>query len=326
MFSKVDKWLYEKNVYSVIKKIIDHWLTTVIIYALIGLNAYILYIINSETAANGLKQNFKFFADVIFNHSTLIIFLSSTISVIYSSFKTFIYKKCENLEEKYRSLNKKYEIVLTILEKLESVVVEKRKRFALHSKQFISAPQTPKHKTVFDKITLPNKQIELLNEALRDYLCKTYPKDYIKVALMRVNNNKIDGWVSHSPYDTRPKTSLTDLQLPNSTFSKCIELNKTILVENTKVELKKAIPTDRVFIQGKTDPNEAWCQICVPIHSINNNEIIFIISIAIKRENIINQENLQFFEWSLKFFKSRLALEHSLAELKDKISPVKTGV
>lgn len=321
MLSKFDSWLYEKGFYHFIKKILESGWIQFFTIILIILNAYILYLLGNETDANKFKQNFKFLADIVFNYSNSIVLLSSLISATYVGLTSFVNKKCENLELKYNELNKMHDIVIKILEKLEVVVVEKRKRFALASKQLVSAPQTPKHKTVFDKITQPNKQIELLNEALRDCLISIYPDDFIKVALMRVKNKTIDGWVCHSPYDTKPRTSIQDLGLSNSTFSKCIELNRTIIISNTQTEIKKQNSADIMFIQGQTDPNEIWCQICAPIHSINSNEIIFIISIAIKRENVIVEGNLEFLEWLLKFFKSRLALEHSLAEVKEKISP-----
>ena len=318
--ANLDELFKRRGTYHFINKVINSFIFKSILIFFAALNAYIMLCLGNEDNANKFKSNLGGFATFILDNGGAIVIFSVVSSSLYVLLTSFISDKCDDYEEKYKDLYNKYDIVINVLEKLENVVVEKRKRFATNAFQFLKAPQTPKHKTVFDKITQPRKQIELLIEALHDCLKNIYPNEIIKVALVEVENAEVKSWVCHSPYDTKPRTAIETLRDPNSTFSKCIEMNKIVIVPNTQKEIKKTNITDRMFIQGKTDPKEIWCQVCAPIHSINNNQIIFIISIAIKKEDTIVENNTEFLEWLLKFFKSRLALEHSLAQLKERIS------
>lgn len=322
MINKLDKFFLGIGIYQALKNLLDHWAFKLSIGLLGGFNAYIMFVLGNEGHAKVFKQNFKFIADFVLENAGFIVVATVFIATSYGLLYSFLVKKCDNIEEKYEDLKKQYDIALVVLGKIEAVVVAKRMRFALFANRYANIPasQKPRLKVIFEGITQPEVQIQLLIESLRDCLNSIYPNETIKVALMRVTDSKIDDWVCHSPYDTKPRTSINVLKNPNSTFSKCIEKNKIIIVPDTQIEIQKQFPADIMFIQGLTDPSEKWCQVCAPIHSINSNDIIYIISIAIKRENVIVQENLSYLEWLLKFFKSRLALEHSLDQLKKKVS------
>ena len=316
----LDKHLFENGIYHLIKKILDHWFFKGAVILLSCVNAYILLVVGSSADAEKFKTNFKFVSEIVLNNTGLIVILSTILTGLYVVFKDFLNNRCENIQQKYNDLEKKYDICVKILVQLNKVVAEKRKLFAKTAQQHMNTPLPPSTKTVFNKIIQPQDQIDLLIEALRDCLLSIYEGEVVKVALVSVDNLKIAEWVSHSPYDMRPKTEIVELQDPHSTFSKCMMMGKTIIVPNTQIEIQKGPNDDKIFIQGKSDPSEKWCQVCTPIHSINNaNEIIFIISIAIKRENVIVQKNAIFLEWMLDFFKTRLALEHSLKQLKGRV-------
>lgn len=322
MISKLDNLFLDKGVYQVVKKILDHWFLKLLIILLTSFNAYVLFVLGNDKQAEKFKDNFKLPAEFVLNNAGSVVIFTVIFTGIYGLFYAFINKKCSNLEKQFNDLTEQHRIVLVILEKLETVVVAKRQRFAGIANRYANTPgvQRPKHKTVFDGITRPDVQIQLLIEGLRDCLNSIYQNETIKVALMRVVDSKLDNWVCHSPYDSMPKSTVADLRHPNSTFSMCIAKDKMIIVPDTHKELSKRTTSDIMFVKGKSDTSEKWCQVCAPIHSINTNEIIYIISIAIKRENVIVAENSDYLNWLLKFFKSRLALEHSLDQLKKKVS------
>jgi len=320
--SKIDNALLEYGIYQAIKKVLDYWLTKLVVILFTAMNAYILFVLGNDKQAEKFKDNFKLPAEFILTNAGLIVVGTVILSGLYGILLSFLNKKCDNLEKEFNDLNTKYQITLVVLQKIDDVVIAKRKRFADLAKRYVNTPgvQQPRHKKIFDGIAHPEEQIQLLIESLRDCLTAIYPNETIKVALMRVVESKIDDWVCHSPYDTKPRTSIAELKNPNSTFSKCIKQNKIIIVADTQNEIQKPVTADIMYIQGQSDPSEKWCQVCAPIHSINSNSIIFIISIAIKRENVIVPENIAYLEWILSFFKSRLALEHSLDQLKKKVS------
>ncbi|WP_343579142.1 hypothetical protein [Acinetobacter sp.] len=319
---KVDNYFKSNGIYKKIQNILDSTLFNLIAIILAGLNAYIMLCLGSDEKAAWFKQTFGTSGQYLLDNGGAFVFISIFIAGLYPMFRTFILLKCNdnNYEKKYNNLLKQHDIALKILEQLEKVVVGKRQRFAKASSDFLSTPQPPRHKTVFNRITQPDEQIRLLIESLHDCVNSIYPTEYIKVALAEVKNGVLDNWVCHSPYDTKPRTTIDQLKDPNSTFSKAIAMKKIIIVADTQIEIQKPPNTDIMYIQGNTNPAESWSQVCVPIHSINSNETIFIISIAIKRANVIAPDNEKFLEWLFKFFISRLALEHSLKELKERIS------
>lgn len=317
---RLDNFLYEHNVYQQIKKFLDSWLLKFIAIVLAAVNGYIMLCLGNEEKSIWFKKTFGIAGNFILDNGGFFVFISIIIAGLYPLFSSFITSRCNSFEDKYNELLKKYDIVINILEQLERVVIGKRQRFAKASADFLSAPQTPKHKTVFERITQPDDQIKLLIESLNDCIKSIYPNEFSKVALIRIKGGNLDNWVCHSPYNTKPRTTIEQLKDPNSTFSKTLSKKKMVIVADTKIEIQKTSNDDILYIQGNTDPNESWCQVCVPIQSINSNEIIFIISIAIKRANVISAENEKFLEWLFNFFISRLALEHSLKELKEHIS------
>lgn len=319
MLKKLDKFLFDKNIYSSLKSFCDHFLFKLMVIIVVSLNGYIVFILGNEDNANKFKQNFKFFYDIIFDNAGVIVISSTLLATTYLLFYSALAKRCEDVSAKYDALSKKHDITIQVLENIESVVVSKRIAFAEVVKQHMNTPQPPKLRTIFNKITISDSQIQLLINSLRTCLQGVYPNEYIKVALMRVENSQIQSWVCHSPYDTKPRTDIDTLRHLSSTFSKCIKKRKIVIIPSIKSEIKKTPIDDRMFIQGNTDPDEEWCQVCTPVMSITTNEIIFIISIAIKRENVILKENEVFLTWMLRFFESRLALEHSLSQLKGRV-------
>lgn len=320
--TKIDPFLYQKNFYIKLSGLLKSIGFKFTIILIAGFSAYITFCLGNEGAANGLKKGLGQTGEFFLENGGWFTFLTIVIPSLYGILNSYIASKCvdNSLQENFDQLSKQYDITIKVLEQLEKVVIEKRQLLASASKDYLSTPQTPNYKTVFIRITQPEKQIKLLIESLHDCIKSIYPNEFLKVALVRVKNGQLDDWVCHSPYNTTPRTTIDQLKHPDSTFSRVLSMKKMIIVADTQTEIQRQGGSDIMYIQGNTDPSESWCQVCVPIHSINSNEAIFIISIAIKAANVISPENEKFLEWLFKFFISRLALEHSLKEIKERIS------
>jgi hypothetical protein len=299
------------------KSILDSVWFKLFSVAVSAFNGWLLLCIGSKEYADGFILGWGRFGSFFVNNGGYVVVISLLIAGLYPTLYGWIAKKSDDLQARYDKLSRDYDIALLLLEKLESVVAQKRERFATLCDSFKSTVSAPKHKTVFTQITQPEEQFKHLLTALRDCLMHIYPNEFIKIALMQVQNNEIFQWQCHAPYDTRPRTSIAALKHPNSTFSKCLSTKKMVIVGDTQKELRKTPPDDILYIQGNTDTNEKWCQVCDPVISITTNEVIFIVSIAIKRADVITKDNEEFLVWLLKFFRSRLALEHSLKQIKE---------
>lgn len=303
--------------FTKIKKFLDSGLFKTL-YACFGaLNAYIALCISTDTYGNSFKTIFGKVGVWIIEFGGGFIFFTVLVASFYPIFYAWIEKHAENIQQKYEDLSKQYDITLKILEKIEKIVEQKRQRFADLAGKFKTTPQTPTPKTIFTQLTQPEKQMKIIMQSLEDCLKSIYPKEYIKVALMCVKDGKLDSWQCFLPYNARPRTDIVELRNPLSTISRCLNDKKIKIVADTQLELKKTDPNDMLYIQGNTGKDESWCQLCYPVISINTNEVIFIISLAIKRANVFNASGQEYLEWLLGFFESRLALEHSLKELKE---------
>ena len=278
----------------------------------IAINGYLLFCFGSDDQQKWLKSYFGTFGELVVSSSGWIVFISLLLSGIFPILVSWLQEKFEK-----ENLNSSYALVL--LETIESVVEEKRKRFASAVQTLTNnGSSSPTCSKVFNTITQPNKQIECILEALELCFKELYPKEYFKIALMSVESNILKDWVYFLPYTAKPNTDINDLRHSDSTISHALRSKTLIVVEDVQKELAKL--NNKKYIKGSTKDNENWSQLCYPVKSISSNDVIFIICIGAKKANFFqnNPTSLASYEWLLSFFSSRLALEHSLAELKEK--------
>ena len=279
---------------------------------IIAINGYLIYCFGSDDQKRLLKTNLGKLGEFIISYSEWVVFISLLVGGILPILISWLQEKVEK-----QNLASSYSLVL--LETIETVVEEKRKRFAYAVKDLINAnSSSPTCTKVFNTITQPQKQIEYILEALELCFKKLYPNEYFKIALMGVENNSLKDWVYFLPYTAKPNTDINDLRNSESTISHALFSKRIVIIEDVQKELQKA--NNKKYIKGSTRENENWSQLCYPVKSISSNEVIFIICIGAKKANFFQNTStsLASYEWLLNFFSSRLALEHSLAELKEK--------
>ena len=284
----------------------------IITVILIAINGYLLFCFGNDSQQILLKDYLGKFGELIVSCSGWIVFFTLLLGGIYPILVSWLQEKIER-----DNLASSYSVVL--LETIESVVEEKRKRFASAVQTLLNGgSSSPTCAKVFNTITQPKKQIESIIEALELCFKKLYPKEYFKIALMRIEDNTLKEWVYFLPYTAKPNTDINELRDPDSTISHALASKRLIVVEDVQRELVKE--NNKKYVKGSTRDNENWSQLCYPVKSISSNEVIFIICIGAKKANFFqnNPNSLTSYEWLLSFFSSRLALEHSLAELKER--------
>lgn len=283
-----------------------------IVALVVAVNGYLLFALSSDDQKLALQTNLGKVGGGIVDYSGIIVFISIFLGGLISIFLGWLQEKVDK-----KNVIDRFAVVL--LETIESVVEEKRKRFAeaVHDLLQNNANQ-PTASTVFKNITQPEKQVKNIIKALEVCYKTLYPKVYFKIALMEVENSNLKGWAYFLPYRARPNTPIDELKRSESAISQALVTKEIVIVEDVQKELKKSV--GKKYIKGSTKSNENWSQLCYPIKSITSNEVIFIICIAAKEANFFydKEEFLDSYKWLLDFFSSRLALEHSLAELKEK--------
>lgn len=317
-----NKWVKASAKFT--KEFLDSNKFKLIAVVFTAFNAYVLFCISTDKYTEDFKSKFGTIGDFFITNASWFVFFSvlaaGIIQIIYalaSRYADNIEDKFLELEDSHTRLKAKHAISVKVLETIDKIVVQKRHRFAETCRNFREQTQI-NAKTIFTNITRPDLQIRAIIEGLEACLKSTYPDDYIKIALMRVKDNKLDDWELFYPLDTRAKSTITELSVPTSTISRALNLKKMVIVSDVIKETEKADPMDMMYVPAHTDLSDNWCQLCYPVTSITNNKVVFIISIAIKRENVFTKDNESFLKWLLKFFDTRLALEHSLQELKGK--------
>ncbi|WP_347455338.1 hypothetical protein [Acinetobacter thermotolerans] len=278
----------------------------------VAINGYLVFALGSDEQKLNLQVNLGKVGGWIVEWSGTFIFLSILIGGIITIFIAWLQEKVDE-----KNILDRFAVVL--LATIETVVEEKRKRFATAVENLLqNGTNQPTASTVFKNITQPEKQIQSIIKALEACYKTLYPKIYFKIALMEVENHTLKKWAYFLPYTARPNTSIDELKSPESAISQALASKSIVVVEDVQKELTKT--QNKKYIKGSTKSHENWSQLCYPIRSITSNEVIFIICIAAKEANFFHndQESLRSYEWLLDFFSSRLALEHSLAELKEK--------
>ncbi|UTO19894.1 hypothetical protein NGC85_01940 [Acinetobacter sp. Z1] len=125
----------------------------------IAINGYLLFCFGSDDQQTWLKSYFGTFGEIVVSLSGWIVFCSLLLGGIYPILVSWLQEKVDR-----DNLNSSYALVL--LETIESVVEEKRKRFASAVKTLTNnGSSSPTCSKVFNTITQPNKQIESILEA-----------------------------------------------------------------------------------------------------------------------------------------------------------------
>ena len=279
---------------------------------IIAVNAYLIYCFGNDNEKKFLVEVWGKVGELLINYSGFIVFSSVLIGGLLPIVQSYLQKKKDS-----QNITNSFSLIL--LETIETVVEGKRKRFARAVNNLLQSSTTvPTCSKVFKTITKPDLQIEALLSALELFFKKKYPDIVFKIALMGIQNNSIDKWVHFLPYTARPNTDINELKSQDSTISHALNTKRIVIVEDVQKELLKN--DNKKYIKGSTQSNENWSQLCYPVKSITSNEVIFVICIGAKKSNFFqdNPKSITSYEWLLSFFSSRLALEHSLSELKDK--------
>lgn len=279
---------------------------------MVAINAYLIYCFGNENEKNFLIEVWGKAGTLLVNFSGTIVFLSVLIGGLLPILQSYLQRKKDS-----QNIINSFSLIL--LETIETVVEGKRKRFARAVNNLLQNSSTvPTCSKVFKTITKPDLQIEALLSALELFFKKKYPDIFFKIALMGIQNNTIKDWVHFLPYTARPNTDINDLKSEDSTISHALKTRRIVIVEDVQKELLRT--DNKKYIKGSTQLDENWSQLCYPVKSITSNDVIFVICIGAKKSNFFqdNPKSITSYEWLLSFFSSRLALEHSLSELKDK--------
>lgn len=271
-----------------------------------------VFLINSSFSNSSLAkfiiENFGAFGSFIVAQQAWIIIIAFIIYAIFSYLFSYVKIISEYIAPQPPDLSKQHAI--SIIQTLEIIVQTKYKRFINTLKMDISADE------IFNTITQPNLQKEIIIQAIKSHLEIQFPNTLIKVGLMRISNKMCTEWENYLPSHIGPKTPISVLNSKTSCIKRSIENKTLIIVENTSEEVNKS-SNSRCYINGMTPEIESGSQICFPILHPLTNEVIYVLAVSCNRVNSFKNEDFEFYQWLLGVFTQRILLEISLEILKN---------
>jgi len=291
---------------NLVSKNLVRFLLLPIIYALP------VFFINSSfsnsSLAHFITENLGTFGVLFVEKQAWIIISAFLIYALITYGYSYIKLIAEYTEPPPPDLSKQHAI--SIIQTLEIIVQTKYKRFIDTLKMNTSA------KDIFNTITQPNLQKDIIIQAIKSHLEIQFPNTLIKVGLMRVSNKLCTEWENYLPTHIGPKTPINVLNSKTSCIKRSIESRTLIIVENATAELNKN-SSSRCYINGMTPLNESGSQICFPILHPITNEVIYVLTVSCNKQNSFKNEDFEFYQWLLGVFTQRLLLEISLEILKN---------
>ncbi len=209
-------------------------------------------------------------------------------------------------------INKYYsslQIVLTgsedlrirITEILNKAVNQKESRFREILK-LKKANNSIEKDEIFEKITQPIYQIQILSENILALIRHVCDSNEIKLTVIICENNQLQNFVFHS--DHQPKVTIDQLTNNKSIARKTLEGRKSQLVSEIK-----DINTD--YYKGLSNIKSIYC---FPVSK--SSEVNFILSFSSPMANDLKNDKKEFYDEILSEFENRFMLEWHLNSLK----------
>ncbi|KPX43160.1 Uncharacterized protein ALO68_01425 [Pseudomonas syringae pv. helianthi] len=210
--------------------------------------------------------------------------------------------------------------ILAINKAFEIIVSDKYKRMSDEAKIALKSTNMCPSST-FMRITKPEQQIALLVSGVRRVFEQIDETDALfRVGLLKVENNKSTEWVCFEPMSHPPRTEASQLASPYSTVSLAIKRKTIIVIEDIQRALSVTEKDKKRYLESNTQKNDQGSQLCYPIIHAGTGKIEYVLSIAGNKKGCLIEKHAALYAWILEQFAIRIALEHSLIILKEKVN------
>ena len=115
-------------------------------------------------------------------------------------------------------------------------------------------------------------------------------------------------------------TPLTTLQRKDSTISITASRQEMIILPDLQAELKKEMH-ERRFAEGNTEDSNNGSMICFPVKDTRTGAVPLVIAVKSNATNSFTTTRKKRYEYVLRRFAQRIAMEYQLRTLKEAINP-----
>jgi hypothetical protein len=212
----------------------------------------------------------------------------------------------------------------TVLAILRRIVGAKAERFSNALRRFENEPEKAKAKAIFQTITKPNDQLQVIVAGIYQFFEATRPAHFaiadlnVRVALARMGSQHVESIDVFFPSGQQPRSKISELQREECGFSRAKAAGKIIVVEDFVAEQK----TSRNSCYVVTDQrrmDEEGSMICYPVIDRGANNVSYVISVCAAKAKYFKRSESEYYGEILEHFAQRIFLEHCLKSLKSYI-------
>lgn len=277
--------------------------------ALLALPPWLVKIAIDSQAVNRLLHDISpGLADFLDKYDVLFLVLASIYSWLVLRLAKSIAKRAESGSPDTKGL-------IALVASLDNIVGAKLLRFEgyLRSRRSNSSA----HDT-FDAITQPRLQIAEITRGIADFFNATRPatkSHLIRVVLAEIEDQKIRAIPLSFPNDEPIRSTVRELNKPNSAIMTSVRTKKIVVVESIVRELKKN--TGACYVDTGNDDDNVGSIICFPV--LSGSTVAFVVSVHCDEDRYFKKALTDLYTLWLKRFAIRLSLEYSLIQLKESV-------
>lgn len=210
-----------------------------------------------------------------------------------------------------------------LLKSINNIVGAKEQRFSKYIAELDRSKEKPNKAEIFASITQPVKQIgEIVHGIyasfdlmLRNTMIGRGYQLKVNLALMDPDS-KIQTIMFHYPNDLPVRSSVAELNSPNSSIRVASKSRNILIINSTRAESLKAVPSFKVTNPAYSE--EDGSLICYPVTLDGVHSVVFVISVFVNVPDTFKSKHRDAFNEVFLPFALRLKLEYALLLLRER--------
>lgn len=275
----------------------------------------IIHYYQIESFAEEVKKLIPFIGPLLDNNVIWGVVLSGAWIFIWLTVYNFLKKMVSKSPDRW------VDIPQVLLSTLDNIVGVKEQRFRRELLRMQNNPDIANSDgDIFRNITNPTDQLKELIKGVYTAINVLIQKDpsvqnyQLKVNLAAINADRnIEKIFFHHPSNHPVRSTLENLNKPNSTIKIAVNSRKIVVIESVLDESKR--PSPKFAVTDHSRDEEDGSLICFPVFYEPLNQVIFVISVFIDVPYYFKSKFSKTYTALLKLFELRSKLEYALLGL-----------
>lgn len=213
------------------------------------------------------------------------------------------------------------EKLMSLFKTIDKVLGSKIERFGEQAKKILDSNKPVSGEVIFKRITQPKSQISKIANGIWYYfnLEANSSDNRIRVAIAKMGDKYISDWMVFVPEDDGPVGQIEKYQVDECGFSRAKEKGKILIIPDIQKAAKETTKKCNYVIVSEELKDEEGSMICYPVKHRNLNDTPYVISVWSSEKNYFKLAHEKAYDFILNKFAKRIALEHGLLVLKERV-------